>query len=375
MNRELEKIKKDNGKSEKKGEPEANQARLTDEELKKVIEEAKEILQIKGISGLILTKLVSAGITSLRSLSLANRKELIGIKGIGEKYATKLLHGARLLTKKGLMSAEEDHDKRLKMRRITTSSKSLDNILGGGVETGAITEFFGASRMGKTQLAHQLCVNAQLPLDKGGLNGNALYIGTETTFRSGRIGQMCAPYGLNPSKARKNIFLEKTLDSDEQIRIIKAKVPIYIKAKNIKLVVIDSIIANFRSEYIGGAVKVRQQLLGRHIQQLKRLAEEFPDVAFVVTNQVTMKPDLKGGGAGKNFWAGGNIVAHGSVIRVSLYGNGDSDIKNAQLLQSPIHENGTEAIFKITKDGIRDIYYDPNVEELKRKAKNNEITI
>ncbi len=50
--------------------------------------------------------------------------------------------------------------------KITSGAKSVDEILGGGLETGCITEVSGEYRSGKTQLAHTLCVTAQLGVDQ-----------------------------------------------------------------------------------------------------------------------------------------------------------------------------------------------------------------
>jgi len=58
-------------------------------------------------------------------------------------------------------------------------STELDNLLGGGIETGSLTEIFGEFRTGKTQLCHTLCVTAQRPLDQGGAEGRVIYVDTE----------------------------------------------------------------------------------------------------------------------------------------------------------------------------------------------------
>ena len=47
--------------------------------------------------------------------------------------------------------------------RLTTGSTELDKMLGGGIESMAITEAFGEFRTGKTQLSHTLCVTTQMP--------------------------------------------------------------------------------------------------------------------------------------------------------------------------------------------------------------------
>lgn len=52
-----------------------------------------------------------------------------------------------------------------------TGAKQIDALLGGGIETGSITEFFGEFRSGKTQLMHTLCVTSQLSRDSGGAEG------------------------------------------------------------------------------------------------------------------------------------------------------------------------------------------------------------
>ena len=72
-------------------------------------------------------------------------------------------------------------EKRRQVIRITTGSKALDAILGGGIETSSITELFGEFRTGKTQLAHTLCVTSQLSFQMKGGQGNITTNTTNTT--------------------------------------------------------------------------------------------------------------------------------------------------------------------------------------------------
>ena len=124
-------------------------------------------------------------------------------------------------------------------------------LLGGsGVETGGITEFFGEYRTGKTQIMHQLCVNVQLPKSEGGLEGKALYIDTEGTFRPERLIQMAEAKGLDYHQVLKKVIYARAYSSDHQIMLIKDAQKI-ITEQNIKLVIVDSLISHFRSEYIG----------------------------------------------------------------------------------------------------------------------------
>lgn len=87
----------------------------------------------------------------------------------------------------GFVTATELHGKRAELITLTTGSRDLDKLLGGGMETGSITEIFGEFRTGKTQICHTLAVTCQLPISQGGGEGKCLYIDTEGTFRPERL--------------------------------------------------------------------------------------------------------------------------------------------------------------------------------------------
>lgn len=87
----------------------------------------------------------------------------------------------------GFVSASEVHQRRMEIIQIETGSRDLNRLLGGGVETGSLTEVFGEARSGKSQLCHTLAVTCQLPVDLGGAEGKCLWIDTEGTFRSERL--------------------------------------------------------------------------------------------------------------------------------------------------------------------------------------------
>ena len=223
-------------------------------------------------------------------------------------------------------------------------------VLGGGVETGSVIEFFGEFRTGKTQIMHQLCVNVQLPKEKGGLEGKALYIDTEGTFRPERIIQMSEGLDLDYKDVLKNIVYGRAYNSDHQVLLVKEAANL-IKEKNIKLIVIDSLIGHFRSEYIGrGTLATRQQTINAHLHDLLRLCDIYPDLAVALTNQVQSKPDVFYGNP--LVAAGGNIVAHGSTIRVYLR-KGKGEQRIAKVVDAPHLPEG-EAVFSILESGISD---------------------
>jgi len=191
----------------------------------------------------------------------------------------------------------------------------------------------------------------QLPPERGGLGGGALYIDTENTFRTERIVQMAQHMGLNPEEIVKNVIFAEAYTSDHQMFLLESADKI-IKDNNIRLIVVDSLTSHFRSEYLGREMLAeRQQKLNKHMHRLIRLARAFNAVA-VVTNQVMAKPDVFFGDAVHP--VGGHIVAHTSHTRVYLRKSARGPTRIARLVSSPYLPEG-ERVFKITENGIEDI--------------------
>ena len=305
---------------------------------------------LPGVGDTTVKKLREAGIVSIRILAVYPVTKLMEDAGIGEKTAQKIIKAAQDIENMGFKSADIIWEKRKHLNRLTTNSANLDEILAGGIEPGSVTEFYGEYRTGKTQIAHQLCVNVQLPYEEGGLEGNALYIDTEATFRPERIIHMAEAKGLDYNKTLKNIIVGRAYNSDHQVLLIKEASKI-VKEKNIKLVVVDSIIGHFRSEYIGrGTLANRQQTLNVHIHDLLRLTEVFEELAVIFTNQVSSKPDVFYGNP--TVATGGHIIAHGATVRIYLR-KGKGEQRVAKMIDAP-HLPEAEAIFSITDEGIKD---------------------
>ncbi len=318
----------------------------------KLESKSKEFIldDIPGIGDVTLKKLKDAGILSIRALAIYPQLKLMEDTGLGEKTSIKLIKSAQDIEKMGFESAELIWEKRRKIKKLTTGSNSLDELLGGGIEPGAVTELFGEYRTGKTQLAHQLCVNVQLSYELGGLEGNALYIDSEGTFRPERIINMAEARDLDYNKILKNIIIGRAYNSDHQILLSK-EASRMVKEKNIKLIVVDSIISHFRSEYIGrGTLSTRQQVLNSHIHDLLRLSETYDELAVLITNQVSSKPDVFYGNPITH--TGGNIIAHGATIRVYLR-KGKGEQRVAKVVDAP-HLPEADAVFSICDEGIKD---------------------
>jgi DNA repair protein RadA len=310
---------------------------------------AEKIEDIPGVGEKIAQRLKEAGYEDMMAIAASSAGELSSAAGIGEETANKIIAAARSKLKMGFETATEVMKKREMVGKITTGSKSLDALLGGGIETQAITEAHGAFGSSKTQLAHQLAVNVQLPKEKGGLQGKAVFIDTENTFRPERIQQMAKAIGLDPQKALSNIFVARAYNSDHQILLAEKSVDI-IKKENVKLLIVDSVTSAFRSDYTGrGTLADRQQKLNRHLHMLQRIADVY-NLAVYVTNQVMSRPDILFGDPTTPI--GGHILGHQATFRLYLR-KSKGEKRIAKLIDSPNLPEG-ETVFIVTTDGIRD---------------------
>jgi DNA repair protein RadA len=317
------------------------------------------IEDIPGVGPATAEKLKEMGFHTVESLATATVKELTQA-GVGEKQSAKVIAEARDTLALSFIRADELIKMRQNVRRLSTGSKQLDELLGGGLETQTITEFYGEYGVGKSILCHQLAVNVQLPEEKGGLNGSALYIDTENTFRPEWIVRMAKSLGLDPVETAKNIVYSEAFNSDHQILLLE-KADKVIHENKVKLIIVDSLTAHFRSEYLGREMLAeRQQKLNSHLHRLVRLSRAF-NACAVVTNQVMSKPD--------QFFAmaveavGGHIVSHTSHTRIFLRRTASGPVRICRLVSSPYLPEG-ERIFKITEEGIKDITEE---DEVKRR--------
>lgn len=309
-----------------------------------------ESLEDLGVGATMAKKLREMGLHTVESLAMATVKELEQT-GITKKTAKQIIRKARLSMPFQFIRGDELVKMRQNISQLTTGSKMLDKLLGGGIESQSISEFYGEYGSGKSQICHQLCVNVQLPPEQGGLGGAALYIDTENTFRTERIFQMSKNLGLDPEETIKNIIYAEAFTSDHQMFLLENADNI-IKENGIRLIVVDSLTSHFRSEYMGREMlQERQQKLNKHMHMLIRLSRAFNAVA-VVTNQVMSKPDVFFGDAVHP--VGGHIVAHTSHTRVFLRKSARGPVRIARLVSSPHLAEG-EGVFKVTERGIEDV--------------------
>jgi DNA repair protein RadA len=318
-----------------------------------------EIEDLPGVGPTTSDKLRDAGYATIESIATASYADLAESAEIGESTAKKMIKAAREMAdiggfKTGIAVMEE----RKEVRKLTSLVPEFDELLGGGLETKSITEFYGEFGSGKSQIAHQMAVNVQLPEEYGGLHGSCIYIDTENTFRPERITQMVKGLNLDTNLPDiddflVNIHVAKGYTSDHQMLLVDSARELAAELKNseypIRLFIVDSLTAHFRAEYAGrGTLSVRQQKLNKHMYDLAKLAEEH-NAVVLVTNQVQSNPAVFFGDPTKPI--GGNIVGHASKFRIYLR-KSKGGKRVAKLVDSPSLPDG-EAAFTVEENGLR----------------------
>ena len=309
----------------------------------------ESVADLPGVGEKIAEKLKNAGYIDMMAIAAASPLELSAAAEIGEPTAAKIINAAREVLDIGYEKATEVLKRRELIGKISTGSKNLNNLLGGGIETQSVTEMFGQFGSGKTQIAFQLAVNVQRPVEDGGLNGNCLFLDAENTFRPDRIKQMADALEFDGTEVLNNIYTARCYNSDHQM-ILTEKAGELIKEKNIKLLIVDSVTSNFRADFIGrGELAARQQKLNRHLHTLQRLSDVY-NVAVYITNQVMSRPDILFGDPTTPI--GGHIIGHFSTHRLYLR-KSKADTRIARIVDSPSLAEG-ETVFRVTPEGIRD---------------------
>jgi DNA repair protein RadA len=321
----------------------------------------EDLPNIKPIS---ISRLKRLGIESVLELATAIPQEIANESGENLETATGLVIEARnALSNIGVLSKEfcsasEIMNRRKQIMRCSTGSKTLDGLLGGGIETQALTEVAGEFGSGKSQLCHTLSVVGNMPKEKGGYGGNVIFIDTENTFRPERVHEIAEAYGVDPEKILSQIFVCKIYNSSHLELIVK-ELARYLEELRARLVIIDSMISLHRAEFSGReTLWDRQQRLNSMLHRLSRFAEVY-NIAFILTNQVSANPDGMFSGD-PNKVTGGNIMAHATTYRIFFRKAGHNRI--AVMQDSPCHEYGSVK-FTISEKGIVD------ADEVDKKSK------
>ena len=314
---------------------------------------------IPGVTAPTITKILKAGITTVDALATINPRDLKEKTGMGTDTAENAVSKAQNLIHNGFITGTELWEIRKKRTRLSTGSRAIDEIMRssqdidegkrGGFESETTTEIAAANGVGKTQLCHQLAVIAQLPIEKGGLDGEVVWIDTEGTFIPSRIDQMCKARGLITKEFLDRIHHGLALTTQHQGLLIDQLYQLC-PEKNIKLIIVDSLMGLLRSEYIGrGTLSARQDELKTMLLTLSKVARSTK-TTVVYTNQVMDDPGSMYRNAEKAI--GGNVMGHAATTRIRLR-RGRSGSRVFKITKSPYLAE-LEAVFIITDTGIED---------------------
>jgi DNA repair protein RadA len=314
-----------------------------------------EIQDIEGVGPTTVKKLKEAGIVSVMDLAVTSAEELsVDLNSSKESAAAFIISAQKLLRdsnliQKEFVTADAALEKRRSMLLCTTGSRALDELLLGGIETQALTEFYGEFGSGKSQICHTLCATASQPIDSGGVDSGVIYIDTEGTFRPERVEQIARTRGLDHRYVLKSVAVCKVYNSSHLELIVKDQGR-YVNEFKAKLVIIDGIISLHRAEFAGrGTLADRQQRLNGMLHKLIRLVEIY-NIAVVITNQVQSSPDTFFGDPTKA--AGGNVLGHSSTYRIYVRKSGENRV--AKMIDSPYHPY-SDARFTVNERGADDM--------------------
>ena len=332
---------------------------------------------LPGVGPATADKLRDAGFESFQSIAVASPGELSNTADVGESTAADVISAARdAADVGGFESGADVLRRREEIGKLTWGVEAVDDLLGGGVETQSITEVYGEFGAGKSQVTHELAVTVQLPEEHGGLEGRAVFVDSEDTFRPERIDDMVR--GLSDERiqaAMDQREIEGTPDDEEtmealveafldKIHVAKAfnsnhQILLAEKANDIaseyddtdwpvRMVCVDSLTAHFRAEYVGrGELAPRQQKLNKHLHDLARVAN-LHNAAVLVTNQVQSNPDSFFGDPTKPI--GGNILGHKSTFRLYLRKSKGTK-RIVRLVDAPNLPDG-EAVMRVENGGL-----------------------
>ena len=228
--------------------------------------------------------------------------------------------------------------------QISTGSKNINTVIGGGFQSRKTYVVFGANKTGKTQLCHQLSVQAFHDVLK------LIYLDTENTFRPERIRELAAAYSIEGEKALKNILVSKIM-SNTALLLKLNEVEILIKQNNIKILIIDSINNYYRFERGVKDVsffKTRITFL-RILEKINALTQKY-NLITILTAQIA--PNFNENAIIKEIPVGMQYLNHffSEFLYLSYREENMSYIHllNSQLLPEK------KILYKITKKGLQD---------------------
>ena len=310
-----------------------------------------------GIGPTGLKRLEKEGYTTASDIVCFHPKWLQDMTGLTRPAAEKAFDQIKIkLRNAGMLepisyTATELLERRKNVASLYVGNKAFDEFLSTGIESGSLSEIHGSPGAGKTQLCHIYAVQALSPKDMGGLDdkgdGLVLFFDTENTGRPERLIEFCKARNIQESILDRIIFYPITSYSQQMVTIRNLS-PMMREMKNVKLVIIDSALENFRRQLTGQQnSNTRSVLLNEMVHHLRNIAENY-NIPIIITNQIYEAQDQYK----ENIQTfGGNIVSHAPSLRLRL----EKLTKNrkATIYKSTMMPQ-KEFMYEITDNGIEE---------------------
>jgi len=306
--------------------------------------------ELKSVSPGMVEKLNEIGVVSVESLIVKGINE---VKTLLPEVDERELKDVFLEAwrKKGfwMMTAAEFAELEKERLVFSTGSKALNEILGGGLWSWNVAEFYGEMGVGKSQVLMTAIVEALVQNQ----NFAGVYIDAEGTCRESRIAEIAQKRGYDPEDIRKRLIFLPSVGTEILYEIVN-RLPLTIEAKNVKIICVDSLVSPFRAEYIGREMLApRQQAILRVADKLRTMARTY-NLAVAISNQVLAQPtgvQVFGGFEYKP--TGGFVLGHLSEPRVWVR-RAQGMRRIARLVDSSwLPEK--ECLFTISDKGIEDV--------------------
>mgnify|MGYP000105984877 CR=1 FL=1 len=313
-----------------------------------------EFEDLASITPSIASALRKNDVTTIESLAMQTLDQLKEIlKGVSEKKIRMIQIEAWKAIGYWFTPADMLSQTRKEEFVFTTGCKALDEMLAGGIRTRCITEFVGEYGSGKTESLLTILVET-LGRNK---DFSALFFDSEESFSEKRVTQIASVRGYEPKGILSKTLYVPVWHTQHFMESVRWADRL-IKERNVKLILVDSIIAPLRAEYVGREVLwERQQLLNKILRDLLNYAKAF-NLSVVMTNQVVANPQVvyTSDPLSNNLPTGGNILAHNAETRIYLR-KAHGNRRIARLIDSSWLPP-RECVFQITKKGIEDIKQD-----------------
>ena len=229
----------------------------------------------------------------------------------------------------------------MRLSRIPVGCKSLDSILGGGIETAAITQLYGEGGSGKTNV----CLQATRNVVKSGQK--VIYIDTEGVSME-RFAQICGGEEEYKEMSREVLFFQPM--KGPQLRdAVSSTLKLANKDLHIGLIVLDSATVFYRVNLGSGRDEEERRDISHMIMELMEVARK-QDIPILITTQVYSSMS-----AGDVRPIGGHALAHNCKSIIRLEKIGERGFRKAVLSKHRSMPTGEEAYFKLTDGGVVDL--------------------